>query len=318
MIAFPTLLTNVLLFALLILPGFVLGKWKKIEKNALTSMTNILMYVAMPFLVFSKLLVTDLRTISPTAIALCVLFPIVIIAVIYAVSLLLFKKKDGDTRFRANRFCAVFSNCGFLGIPLAEVLFPSSPQIAVYVSLFNVTSTFLLLTFGVYVLSGDKRDISFRRACISPIAISIVLGVIGSLCGVASLVPQVGTYANILANLTTPLSMLVLGVELSALRLSALVRTAALYPVALLKLVLSPLLTVAILFALSVCGLSFSPEVMAALFIATAVSTAASAPAMSKKYGVDGEHAAVLTLGTTVLCTVVLPLLYMLFELILL
>lgn len=311
MIAFPTLLSSVLLFALLIIPGFLLGKSKLIERGALGSMTNILMYVAMPFLVFGKLVETDLRAVSYVDILLCAVFPAVSVAAIFGISLLVFRAKEGANRWRAARFCSIFSNCGFLGIPLAEVLFPDQPEVAVYVSLYNVISTFLLLTFGVYILSGDRRDISLRRALLSPIAASIVLGVIASLTGVAELFPKITTYAGILADLTTPLSMLVLGVQLSELKLSALVKTPTLYLTAALKLVASPLVTVAVLFLLNLCGLSLSTPLMAGIYISTAVSSAASSSAMAKKYGVDGEYAAVLTLGTTILCAVTLPLLYL-------
>jgi predicted permease len=317
MIAFSTLLSSVLMFALLIIPGFLLGKCKKIDHDSLESMTNILMYVAMPFLVFVKLLRTDLQSISYTDILLCAIFPAFAIFFVFFLSSLCFREKGKTNRYRAGRFCSVFSNCGFLGIPLAEVLFPDRPEVAVYVSLFNVVNTFLLLTFGVYVLSGDRRDISVRRAVLSPIMASILLGVICSVLGVADFIPQVVTYADILAALTTPLSMIVLGVQLSGLPIRTLVTTPTLYLTALFKLVIAPLSTVLMLLVLQLCGFPLSTPLMAGIFIATAVSSAASASAMAKKYGVDGEYAAILTLGTTILCAVSLPLLYMLSAVIL-
>ena len=274
-------------------------------------MTNILMYVAMPFLVFVKLIETDLTSVSYTDILICAIFPAIANFLIFFLSSLVFRPHGEDNRYRAGRFCSVFSNCGFLGIPLAEVLFPDRPEVAVYVSLFNVMSTFLLLTFGVYVLSGDKRDVSFRRAVFSPIMASIILGVIFSLSGIADILPQVVTYADILASLTTPLSMIVLGVQLSGIRLSVLVTTPTLYVTAAFKLVAAPLSTVLLMFVLRLCGVPLSTPLMAGLLISTAVSSAASSSAMAKKYGVDGEYAAVLTLGTTILCAVTFPLLYL-------
>lgn len=319
MITFPTLIASVVLFAFLVIPGFLLGKAKLIERSALVSMTNVLMYVAMPFLVFSKLVSpdTDLRSISIPDILICTVVPAVMILGGFFFAMLVFRKKRDRVEKGVLLFCSVMPNCGFLGIPLAEVLFPTRPEVAVYLSLYNVVSTFLLLTVGVYVMSGDKRDISLKRAVLSPIMAAIVLGVIASLTGVVRYVPQIETYSGILASLTTPLSMLVLGVELSSLKLRRLILTPSLYVTAALKLVLSPAVAVLILFLLRLCGLPLSAPLMAAIFLATAVSTAASAPAMAKKYGCDGELAAILTLGTTILCTLTLPLLYMLAGLIL-
>lgn len=312
MLGFPTLLSGILMFALLIIPGYVLGKIKLIERGALNSMTNILMYIAMPFLVFTKLVATDLYAISPICIVVAVLAPFAVFGSIMLISSQVFREREGDLRYRASRFCSIFSNAGFLGIPLSEVLFPDRPEISVYVSLFNVGSTFFLLTIGVYILSGDRRDISFRRAILSPIMASIVVGVLFSLLGVVNYVPKVANYADILASLTTPLSMLVLGVEMSNIRFSAFVKTPLLYLVSFMKLVLSPFVMIVILLLLSLCGLAIPASLQAALFIATAVSSAASSSAMTKKYGGDGEYAAILTIGTTLLCALSFPLLYLL------
>ena len=105
MIAFSSLLASVLMFSLLIIPGFILGKTGKIERPALNSMTNILMYVAMPFLVFAKLIETDLTAFSFWHVGLCVLFPFLSIIGGYFIAALFFRKKEGDTRWRASRFC---------------------------------------------------------------------------------------------------------------------------------------------------------------------------------------------------------------------
>ena len=310
MILFSTLLINVAIFAFLLVPGFIMGRKKLIERGALVSMTNILMYVAMPALVLAKLLEIDVRALPLTDVIVCLVAPVPAVLLAFAAAVLLFRRKDERGAWRASRFCSILPNCGFLGIPLAAALFPDHPEVVLSVSLFNVVATFLLLTFGVYILSGDRKHVSLRRACISPIGIAIVLGVILSLVGVGQRVPHMVTYATYLANLTTPLSMLVLGVELSRLRATAMIKNPGLYLCALIKLVLMPLAMLLLVCVLSLCGLVLSESARMGLFLATAVSTAASAPAMAQKYGADGEHAAALTLGTTLLCVVTLPALY--------
>ena len=59
-------------------------------------------------------------------------------------------------------------------------------------------------------------------------------------------------------------------------------------------------------------GLSVSQSLRTAVFLATAVSTALSAPSMAAKYGQDAKYAATVTMGTTFLCVITMPLLYML------
>lgn len=313
MVHFGVLLGNIILFGALAIPGFLLGKLGKVTDGALASMTNILTDVAMPALVFSKLIMTDISSLGVSEVACCVMFPVGITCALYLLTAVLFRGGTGDGRVGASRFCAIFSNCGFLGIPLASAMFPEEPQVVAYVSLFNVFSTLMLLTLGVYMYSGDRRDICVRRAIFKPITVAVVLGIVCSLLGVGNMLPAVGTYADYLAALTTPLAMIVLGVELSKLSFREIFGSAGMYAVSAVKLILSPLLAMGGLLLLRAVGVEIGAELAAAILISTGVSTAASAPAMAERYGADSRYAAVLTLGTTMLCMLSLPLISLLF-----
>jgi predicted permease len=305
----------VLLFAALLVPGYILGKARAITDVAVVSFSNILMYVAMPFLVFSKLLEIDLSSIGLLEILISALLPIALELILLAVCRFVFKGRE--PKKRAAAFCSIFPNCGFLGIPLAAALWPDKPEIVLYISVFNVVSTFLLLTLGVYVLSGNKKEISLKKTLISPIFFAIVLGVVASLLNINEHWSAVGTYASTLAQLTTPLAMISLGYELSKLNVLKMWVNAGVYLTSFIKLILSPLVTVGFL-ALVKCvfRLEIGISISSAMLVATAVSTAASAPSMAKKYDADSEYTATLTLANTLLCIVTLPLLYTLLEVI--
>ena len=51
-----TLFENLLLFIMLMVPGYIMGKYKLIGETAQANLGSILMYIAMPFLVFQKML----------------------------------------------------------------------------------------------------------------------------------------------------------------------------------------------------------------------------------------------------------------------
>ena len=315
MINIGTLLSYIILFAALTLPGFILGKRKRLSEDSLGGMSVILTDVAMPFLVFVKLLETDLFSISVVDIACCAVFPIAVCFILWGISSLVFRK-DKNGRRSVFRFCSVFANCGFLGIPLASAIFPDSPRICSFVALFNVFSTFMLLTLGVYMLSEDRQHISLKGAVLKPITFAVVLGVILSVSGVGESLSGLVLYSDILASLTTPLAMLVLGGEMSRVSFKELFLSPTLYASAAIKLIASPLITICALTIMKLFGVSVSEELAAALFISTGVSTAATASAMSKQYGRDGRYAAVLTVGNTVLCTLTLPIVSIVFSLI--
>ena len=304
------LLANVLLFVALMLPGFLLGRCGRLSEGASGGVTNILTDVAMPALVLVKLLETDPTTVSRTEVLCCVLFPVGLELLLFWLTGALLRGKASASR--SARFCAIFSNCGFLGIPLAAAVFPDAPKVTALVSLFNVFSTFMLLTLGSALLSGEWRHVRPVGALLKPVTLAVLIGGALSLSGVGQQLGWLQTYASYLAALTTPLAMLLLGLSLSGLSLRTLFATPQLYFVAAIKLLLSPLLVLGALMLLRLLGASISEELTCALFLSAAVSTAASAPAMAARLGGDGQLAAVFTLGTTLLCVLTLPLLSLL------
>lgn len=312
--SFGNLFANVLMFALLMIPGYAMGKCRRMDGGAVQSFGNLLSHVAMPALVFFKLLETELSSVSVTGLVCSSLMPVAVVGVGSLLAVPIFRWQCAPERNPVSRFCAVYSNCGFLGIPLASAMFPHHPEITVYVSLFNVVNTFLLLSFGARTLSGRRGRLSVWRVLLRPVTVCMVLGTVLSCLGVGRRLPMLVTYASTLAQLTTPLSMTVLGYQLSGLHIGRLIKLPAVYLTAAVKLLLSPILALGIL---ALCSLipvvSVEPELAAGMCIATAVSTAASAPALVAQYGLDGEYAAALTLGNTLLCVITLPLVYCLF-----
>jgi len=313
--AFYAMFQIVLLFVALLIPGYILGRMKLMESAAMVSFSNVLMYIAMPALVLSKLMNMDVDSIGVWELVISAVLPILLVFVLLLICRLC--KNSDVTRHRAIEFCAVFPNCGFLGIPLAAAMWPQSSCIVLYVSVFNVVSTFLLLTVGVYVLSGDKKEIHLKKTLISPIFFAIVIGVACAVFGVCDHMTAVLDYSTMLAQLTTPLAMIAAGYELSRLHFIKMWKSAGIYVTSFIKLIVAPLITLGALCLLKfVFGVGISWELAMAMLVATAVSTAASAPSMAKKYGADSEYAATLTLSGTLLCVITLPLMYLLFDLV--
>lgn len=303
------LLETVFLFLLLMIPGFLMGKCKALPDEATAGIGNIMMYIAMPALVFAKLLQTDLKALQLTAILCCILLPIALGLVLLLLGKLVFR--GGTPGDRAiGRFCSAFPNCGFWSIPLACALFPQQPEVAVYVSIFNVFNSFLLLTAGSTVLSGNKGRPSVRQLLASPVLAAIVLGSAMSLSGwKPSLADRIAEYLSAMA---TPLSMVVLGAEAAKLKLRVVFGEPKVYLACGLKLLVSPLLAMASLWLLKQLHFPVSGALCAAVFLSTAVSTALSAPTMAAKFNLNARYAAALTIGTTLLCVITMPLLYML------
>ena len=305
MIEVGVLFVNVLMFTLLAVPGYILGKRGRMADSGMKTLGNILADVAMPFLVFVKFLEVNITQLDPAAVAVSLLLPVVIMALIWAVSYFVFRKSKGESGFQVSRFCSMFTNAGFLGIPIAAAVFPDNPEIAVYVSLYNVPNLFGILTFGLSMLSGGGKKTGVKALLLKPVTFAVLFGAVFSAMEMGEKFPFAVTYSSYLASLTTPLSMLVLGFELSKLRFREMLVSADMYLCCFLKLVLQPL---AAMLILKIFGAMVNPQLAAAMFIASGVSTAATAPAMARNCDADTQKAAMLTLGTTILSVAAMPL----------
>lgn len=306
---------QVCLFVLLMIPGWFLGKRGLLSESSSHAMGMLLTNLAMPALVLGKLLECDLKSIDIGALLICALFPFLSSTIGYLLAYWFFPKRKDIPSASSARFCSVFSNCGFLGIPLAVALFPDNPEVAVYVSVFNVVSTFLLLTLGMSLLSGEVRAWAWKKLLFTPVTVCLLLGSILLIIDCVPLNTYFASYTSYFAMLTVPLSMLILGYELSKLTLRSIFACTPLYPTTLIKLILLPLISLGCLLVMQeVFGLQIGKGLYIAIFLATGVSCAASAPAMAAQQNADASVAAKLTVGTTILCALTLPLIWMVFQ----
>ena len=304
MIDVSTLFSKVFLFVALLVPGFILGKKGRISDESVRGITAVVSDVAMPFLVFVKLVQTDFVAIGRKELLFGLLLSAVLIVGMYLLSGILYRKDD-----LSGRSCATFSNCGFISLPLAAIMFPETPSVVGIISLFNLVHTALTLTLGIALFSGDRRHIKPRGIVFKPITFAIVLGFAFSFLKVGETLPSVVEYADLLAMLGTPLAMIILGVELAKFPLGKVFNLRVITVPALVRLLVAPL------FAILLCAVcNMSQPFSVALFLCCGAPAASISVAFARTYGRDAERAAIITLSTTVLCVVTLPLMSFVFR----
>ena len=182
------------------------------------------------------------------------------------------------------------------------------------VIILNIITNILMYTLGIYLVSGDKKAISFKKAFLNPVLIAFIIGVGLNLLKVKSYVPEVVDYSAHFSNLVTPISMIILGMKLGTVKFTALFKSWKMYYVAALKLVVFPLIIVAIAFLVKMVWSVIDMAVVLGIFIAFATPTAGLASTFSDNYDGDTESAVVFTLGTTVLSVLTIPLIYWLIS----
>jgi len=305
------MLKNVIIFVLLAIPGYLLVKGKLLKAQESGALSKLLTNVGMPGLILSSTLGLEFsgeftKSIIVMAV-ICVLFTLVMF---FTSAWLCAGEKQEKTRGMM-RFCAVFANSGFIGIPLASAVFGGDSPVLAYLIVSNIVMNVMMFTLGVYLISGDKSAINIKKAVLTPVFLAFVAGIILNLLGVVKVVPELNTFTNHLKGLVTPLSMTVLGMKLAEVPIKRLLTSGRMYYVSFLRLLLYPVLGLAAMLALRMIpALSIGADTVIGFFVGFAMPTAGLASAFSDQYNGDTDNAVILTLGTTIVSILTIPALY--------
>ncbi len=308
--AFLSMLSNVIIFVALALPGYILAKSKLISTEQSNSLSRVLIYVGVPFLIFNSTIKIELNS---SALSVILLSAIISIAYMFlwffltkpTTSLI----KDFKTQGMA-RFCIFSSNNGFLGIPLATAVFASAmPLVVTSVVITNIITNVVMYTLGIYLISCDKKTMSLKKILLNPCLIAFLIAIIFNLLKVSDYLPQLSTYSTHLSSMVTPISMIIIGIKLGSIPIANIFKSKKMYYVSLFKLIVVPTVITAILLALK----QFLPipnELILGLFVSFAMPSAGMGTTFADNYNGDTENAVVFILGTTALSVITIPTLY--------
>lgn len=311
------MLKNVIIFVLLAVPGYLMVKGKLLTPKDSGALSKLLTNVGMPALILSSTVGLDLSgefAVSLLAMAVvCIVFTVVM----FVTSAWLCAGEKNEKTNGMMRFCAVFVNSGFIGIPLANAVFPGNTTLMAYLIVSNIVMNVMMFTLGAYLISGDKSAINIKKAVLTPVFLAFLAGIVLNLLKATTAVPEINTYANHLKGIVTPLSMTVLGMKLADVPMKRLFTSGRMYYVSFLRLVLYPVIGVALMLVLQkISVLSFGADAVLGFFVGFAMPTAGLASAFSDQYNGDTDHAVILTLGTTIVSVATIPVLYWLLTLI--
>ena len=182
---------------------------KKLSELVLSLFTPVLLFTSFQK-DFSKELVTGLM--------ISVLLSAIAFFLIWCICKWVVRKLDKDYAV-VELVALMYSNCGFIGIPMAQGIFGAEGVF--YMIAYVAMANFLLWSHGVIVMSGKSDIKSLKKVFTSPTIISIILGII---CFVAQIrVPQIiEEPMEMIANMNTPMAMMVAGINIAQAETSIL------------------------------------------------------------------------------------------------
>jgi predicted permease len=220
--------------------------------------------------------------------------------------------KDKD-RLSIEKFSVIYTNCGFMGIPLIKGVFGDRGLF--FVSSYFAVFGIMLFTHGEMMIKSDGSKAGLKdtlksvwNAVKSPPIVATAIGAVFFFSRIQ--VPHIlGDFIGYLASLTTPLAMLVAGVMISQTNLKVLLRNARLYYISFIKLMLIPAVTMIIFYFLPH---DYLP--MGAALISTACSSATFGVMLAVKHNKESIYATEIFAITTILCIITIPAVMVLFD----
>lgn len=289
--------TQVLVMLILIIIGYVISKKDILTQKGASEMSTVLINIVTPCVIIKAYHIKFMKSeITNLFIAYCVSIAVHIIYILLA--RVYFWKTQDKHKKMINRLSGAFSNCGFMGIPLIEACFGTAGVFfgSAYLCIFHV----FIWTYCKRVFEKSEGHKS-RVNLLNPGIIGVTLGLFFYFTQIKL---PVFAYNSIsfLADLNTPLAMIVLGNFLARSGIIKSLKDPGVYTVSLFKLLIAPLL---LAFCLSF--INADPVMAISIVISAACPVAAIIPIFANRHHSDYDYATNLTVATTVISLVTIP-----------
>lgn len=285
------------MFIIMVIGG-ACGLGGLITKEGTKQLSKVELHIVNPLLIFMSYQ-TELNKKLLKGLAWSFGLAVLSFAAAIVLATLLIPKKRPD--FEIERFASIYSNCGFIGIPLINGIYGQEGvlYLTAYITLFNL----LVWTHG-YMLMKGKRDLSaFLNALKNPSVIAVIVGLTCYLTGLR--LPSVPAASlDYITGMNTPLAMLIAGAIASQTNFFKAMQNSGIYIVCGMKLLLVPAACYGLM------RLTHAPElVVMTLTIASACPVATTGTMFAVLFDKKPERCSEFFAVTTVLSGFTLPIL---------
>lgn len=278
--------------------GIVCSKTKIISKESNKDLSKFVLQVVNPVMIFMSYQ-TDYKPELVKNLLLTFVLSLGAYAVTILLAYLLIPSKKGR-EIEVERFSAIYSNCGFMGIPLVNALF--GMEGVFYLTAFITVFNLIVWTHGIILISGEKSMKNIIKVFYSPTIIAIFLGIITFFLQFR--LHEVPAKAlEFISQINTPMAMIVSGVTMAETNVLKLLKKGRVYYVCFLRLILIPAILAALLSPLEI-----SEKVRLTVIVAASAPPAAMCTLQCIRYGRNSVYASEIFTAGTILSVLTLPL----------
>ena len=303
-------ISGILVILGMILVGFVIGEKGWFDDKSRGLLAKLVTQVALPcymlYTITQRFTATDLLKMLP-ALRFPALSMVVLLGIATGVARIFAVRQD-----RRGLFISMFfnSNTIFVGLPINQALFGDAS--IPYVLIYYMCNTTFFWTLGTYLIQRDgEGEAQFDlktslKKVFSPPLMGFLLGLVFVMLQI-KMPAFLASDLQYLGNLTTPLSMIFIGLSVSHVGVKQLVLGKDQLLILLGRFLVAPLLMATIVYWAPL------PSLMKQVFIIqSAMPVMTNAPVVARLYGADSDYAAVMVTETTLATMVVIPFLMLL------
>ena len=303
-------ISGILVILGMILVGFVIGEKGWFDDKSRGLLAKLVTQVALPcymlYTITQRFTAADLLIMLP-ALRFPALSMVILLGIATGVARIFAVRQD-----RRGLFISMFfnSNTIFVGLPINQALFGDAS--IPYVLIYYMCNTTFFWTLGTYLIQRDgEGEAQFDlktslKKVFSPPLMGFILGLVMVMLQI-KLPAFLASDLQYLGNLTTPLSMIFIGLSVSHVGVKQLVLGKEQLLILLGRFLVAPLLMASIVYWMPL------PNLMKQVFIIqSAMPVMTNAPVVARLYGADSDYAAVMVTETTLATMVVIPILMLL------
>ena len=303
-------ISGILVILGMILVSFVIGEKGWFDDKSRGLLAKLVTQVALPcymlYTITQRFTAADLLKMLP-ALRFPALSMVILLGIATGVARIFAVRQD-----RRGLFISMFfnSNTIFVGLPINQALFGDAS--IPYVLIYYMCNTTFFWTLGTYLIQRDgEGEAQFDlktslKKVFSPPLMGFLLGLVLVMLQI-KLPAFLASDLQYLGNLTTPLSMIFIGLSVSHVGVKQLVLGKDQLLILLGRFLVAPLLMATIVYWTPL------PSLMKQVFIIqSAMPVMTNAPVVARLYGADSDYAAVMVTETTLATMVVIPILMLL------
>lgn len=292
-----TAFNQIIIMFILIMVGMISYKLKLINNETNKKLADLVLLLVNPVVI-----VISFQRKFEASLLSGLLISFVLAVATHMVAILLSRiilRKKGE-ELAIERFAIIYSNCGFIGIPLVNGIFGSEGvfYLTAYMTVFNL----VVWTHGMVSMSGEYNKKTIGKAILSPSVLATFLGFFLFILRI-TLPEIVIRSAGYIGDMNTPLAMMVAGATISQTNMFKAFKKVRVIYITIIKQLVIP---IGMLFIFRLFPI---PDiVIQTSILACTCPTAVTISLFALRYDKNYLYASELFAVTTILSLITIPL----------